>query len=174
MKVINVPLSVSGVTKALEELKAYRQKVHNLARDLVTTLCDNGVEIALVESADIDMTGWLRSGIHSERISSTLGAVVCDCGYAVYVEFGTGVKGRSNPHPKPAILGWVYDVNNHGELGWWYPTDKSDTNPTKRVAKDGSMYAWTKGLPSRPFMYTTAEQLRSLIIPETRRLLSSD
>ena len=92
----------------------------------------------------------------------------CSCGYAVYVEFGTGIKGEGSPHPDTAILGWKYDINQHGELGWWYPTDNADPNPYKYTAKNGTTYAWTRGMPSRPFMYETAQMLRASVVPVAR------
>lgn len=60
--------------------------------------------------------------------------------YAMFVEYGTGIIGRDESHPKPD--GWAYDVNEHGEAGWIYP-------------KDDGTFGWTRGMPSRPFMYMT-------------------
>lgn len=57
--------------------------------------------------------------------------------HVLYVEFGTGIVGSEHPHKH----GWEYDINNHGNDGWWY-------------SKNGSYY-WTKGQPARPFMYET-------------------
>ena len=72
--------------------------------------------------------------------------------YAVYIEYGTGIVGASNPHPHP----WAYDINEHGDEGWWYPTTESDPNPKKRYNKQtGEIWAWTKGQASKPFMYMT-------------------
>ncbi|MGN1108684.1 MAG: hypothetical protein ACI4RK_04810 [Oscillospiraceae bacterium] len=61
-----------------------------------------------------------------------------------------------------------YDINQHGELGWWYPTDSADPNPYKYTAKNGTTYAWTRGMPSRPFMYETAQMLRASVVPVAR------
>lgn len=72
--------------------------------------------------------------------------------YAIFVEFGTGVVGEGSSHPKASEYGWVYDVNGHGESGWWYPTDADDPNPTKKLGKEGWI-AFTRGQASRPFMY---------------------
>ncbi len=67
-----------------------------------------------------------------------MGFVACECGYAVYVEFGTGVKGKGSPHPDVAILGWKYDVNNHGEL-----LDKWETLMTVHTtAKQNNLATW--------------------------------
>lgn len=73
--------------------------------------------------------------------------------YAMFVEYGTGIVGVGNPHPKPEA-GWLYDMNNHGEKGWYYPTTSDDPNPHKHMY-DGQLYGWTKGQASRPFMYET-------------------
>lgn len=170
MKTIKIPLSETGVESAITALKEYRYAVASLAERLAETLCAQGEEIALLEAADIRMTGELQRSIMHET-NGKAGFVACKCSYAVFVEFGTGIKGQTNPHPDVAILGWNYDVNNHGDLGWWYPTDESDPNPTKHTCKNGKTYAWTKGMPSRPFMYNTAEILRSRLITTAKELL---
>ena len=65
----------------------------------------------------------------------------------MFNEMGTGITGLYNPHP---MLGnWKYDVNEHGEKGWWYPTD----SPRGVLCSDGVVRAWTKGLPSRRMFY---------------------
>lgn len=76
--------------------------------------------------------------------------------YAMYVEFGTGIVGsRGKPHPKLSEQGWKYDVNQHGEAGWVYPSSERDPNRNKWQDKNGNWFAWTKGQEARPFMYET-------------------
>ena len=80
---------------------------------------------------------------------------------------------RSKQHPEPAILGKLkYDKKGHGKLGWWYPSGEGDTNPTRYQLADGTFIAWTKGMPSRPFMYNTAQKLRPLVIPTARSVFT--
>ena len=74
--------------------------------------------------------------------------IYTDCPWAAYVEFGTGVVGEKSPHPNKSMAGWKYDVNSHGEAGWYY-------------FKDGEWH-WTNGMISRPFMYETGQQLRNM------------
>lgn len=71
----------------------------------------------------------------------------------LYVEFGTGVVGSRTPHSLMSSMS--YDANGHGDKGWWYPTDESDPNPHKWTDPNGVLRAWTRGMPSRPFMYET-------------------
>lgn len=69
-------------------------------------------------------------------------------------EFGTGIVGSQHPHIAEELAkeGYKYDVNNHGEAGWWYPTTQDDPNPTKKEVDNGWI-AWTKGLPAQKAFY---------------------
>lgn len=154
---ITAKLSAESLRKAAAEVRAYKARIEKLAVDLAAELAAQGAQIALVEAADIKDTGKLLSSIVGEH-SGNYGYVKCKCGYAVYVEFGTGVVGSRKPHPDISIVGWKYDVNGHGELGWWYR------------GKDGTLY-WTKGFESRLFMYNTAQQLRTLVVPAAKGLI---
>ena len=167
MKAIKVRLSAEGVKQAVRELREYQAKVQAAASAIVEALAKSGEEFAVAAGLPFAETGQLASSIKAET-SGNVGFVKCSCGYAVYVEFGTGIKGAGSPHPDTAILGWKYDINQHGELGWWYPTDSADPNPYKHTAKNGTTYAWTRGMPSRPFMYETAQMLRASVIPIAR------
>ncbi len=154
-----IRVKLNEVSKAIDEVKRFRAEVEIKVRELVLRLAQAGVEIAsakLSEMGAID-TGDLDSDIHY-MISDDgkRGFVRVDNDHAAYVEFGTGVMGAGKSHP---TLPWAYDVNGHGDTGWWYPCTASSANPTKRQAKDGSWWAWTKGMPSRPFMYETAQEL---------------
>ena len=167
MKAIKVRLSAEGVKQAVQELREYQAKVQAAASAIVEALASAGEEFAVAAVLPFAETGQLASSIKAET-SGNVGFVKCSCGYAVYVEFGTGIKGAGSPHPDTAILGWKYDINQHGELGWWYPTDSADPNPYKYTAKNGTTYAWTRGMPSRPFMYETAQMLRASVVPVAR------
>ena len=167
MKAIKVRLSAEGVKQAVRELREYQAKVQAAASAIVEALATAGEEFAVAAVLPFAETGQLASSIKAET-SGNVGFVKCSCGYAVYVEFGTGIKGAGSPHPDTAILGWKYDINQHGELGWWYPTDNADPNPYKYTAKNGTTYAWTRGMPSRPFMYETAQMLRASVVPVAR------
>lgn len=182
MRTISVRLSASGVRQAISELRDYQAKVQAAAENIVKALCEAGEQYALAAVLPFSQTGQLASGIKSE-VGGNVGYVKCSCGYAVYVEFGTGIKGAGSPHPDMAILGWriedgsavpnwKYDHKGHGNLGWWYLTDSSDPNPYKYQAKNGTLYAWTKGMPSRPFMYETAQMLRASVIQTARSVLT--
>lgn len=131
---------ILGLKKGHEEVAD--KLIDKLFQNLESFGLDKGT---IINSLDID--------IMDEGISLIINDG--DEGYAMFVEFGTGVVGKDNQHPKPNMSNWTYDINEHGESGWWYPSKESDPNPTKYLSKSGEWWAWTKGQASRPFMYLT-------------------
>lgn len=149
MPVINVSLNIESISDAIEQLKEYGDRVRNLDERVVKRLAKDGAENArqLVAYMDAIDTGELSGSIIDEASGKT-GYVKATAAHAAYVEFGTGVVGSGSPHPNP--VGWAYDVNGHGEAGWMYPGD------------DGRWH-WTKGMPSRPYMYNTAQMMAEAV-----------
>lgn len=154
-KHIKATLSQSSLRKAQQEIQRYRQELIQKTQTFVQRLADEGVILAKVKISQYPAvhTGELLNSIMDEP-----GAVITNgsqwiiytgCEWAQFVEFGTGITGSQNPHPDTGIANWKYDVNEHGDTGWWY-------------YKEGEWH-WTKGMPSRPFMYETAKDLADLV-----------
>lgn len=141
-------LSTKEINRAIRELEQYKKELNRKTSLLIEALTDRGVEIA---KAQIRELGAVYTGELEESITGyfnptvQVGIIRAGAPYAIYVEFGTGVVGAGSPHPAPA--GWRYDVNNHGEAGWWYFNDRDQK------------WHWTKGIESRPFMYNTVQIL---------------
>jgi hypothetical protein len=158
-------LSKSSVKRAIRQLKAYKSELTYKCQKLAESLAEKGVEIARVEVAELDaiFTGELAESIHSEYEGSVEGggvwAVIADSEHAIFVELGTGIVGKESPYigDFPADVSWNYASGNtifktkDGRYGWFYPGD------------DGKWY-FTEGMPSRPFMYNTANELKELIV----------
>ena len=151
MKKIKFGLSVREIRKAQDEIRKYQEEIKDKCEELAFKLAQRGVEIAKM---NISMEGAVYTGELLDSIDMEQGDVLTngssyvvytDCEWAPYVEFGTGIVGSENPHPDTSIAGWKYDVNEHGDKGWVY-------------YKDGEFY-WTKGMPSRPFMYNSGYEL---------------
>lgn len=148
---LELDIDLENITKGIQDWES------------VVDAVERGIELGmkeLVERLEYKMLEKLTEyGLYDSNIASTILveqvgegiSITVGSDYAVYVEFGTGIVGSNNPHPHP----WAYDVNNHGEEGWWYPTTSDDPNKKKKTSADGGLWAWTKGQPSRPFMYET-------------------
>lgn len=123
----------------------------------------------------------LKSGIFTSVTPSSFTIMVSKIdsysneNYAMFVEYGTGIVGESNPHPLPV---YDYDSHNHGDDGWWYPTDEAYPNQPTWIDPSGQLRAWTKGMPARPFLFRTLEWMKQYnpmkreINKELKRLIS--
>lgn len=152
-------LNEQSINKLLEDLKAYRTKVKKAPEQIVHRLTEQGVSFAKQNAVYMSIydSGELVNGIVSEYKGKTSGVVASTAEHSAFCEFGTGIVGAGSPHPDPAP-GWQYDVNEHGEEGWWYYDD------------EGRKW-WTKGMPSRPYMYDTARMMRNQIVPIAKEVL---
>lgn len=158
MKRITIQLSEASINAAIKELQTYKRELSQNATMLVQRLIEAGIEIAKQE---VLVLGAFDSGELHDSLDGlmytdgTRGIIFTDCGHAAFVEFGTGVVGSRSPHP---TMPWQYDVNQHGEAGWVYYDEKQ------------GRFRWTKGMPSRPYMYLTAQQLEQRVAEIAREV----
>ena len=155
---LSATLSSKSLNDLLKQVGKYREKISGAPEKLVHTLTEQGVSIAKLNASYMNIydSGELMNGIDS-RYDGNTGKIVSEASHSAFCEFGTGVVGKGSQHPDPPP-GWVYDVNEHGEDGWWYYNDQGE----KR---------WTKGMPSRPYMYDTARMLRNMIEPAAKEVI---
>ena len=151
MKKITIQLSEESIKAAIKELNKYKSELSKKTNLLVQKLVEAGVEIAKQEVLTL---GAFDSGELHDSLDGLMytdgarGIIFTDCGHAAFVEFGSGIVGAGSPHP---TMPWAYDVNNHGEAGWVYFDEKQ------------GLFRWTKGMPSRPYMYLTAQRLEERV-----------
>lgn len=159
MPTIKLKLNTESLNQALKELKKYQKKVDLAGQNLTHSLTEKGVSLAQLNASYMNIydTGDLVRGIDSQY-QGEKGYVVSSAPHSAFCEFGTGIVGAESPHPNPSLAGWKYDVNQHGQEGWWYMGD------------DGEWH-WTAGMPSRPYMYDTAQMLRQMVVPTAKEVL---
>lgn len=156
--------SQADTARLKQELINYEKQLTNKTRLLCKRLSELGVEIAKARITDLDavFTGELKSSISANEKQSgkdkVIFCVAANNKHAVYVEFGTGIVGRSSPYPYPFPNGvsWQYASGKtirqltDGRYGWFY-------------RRDGKWY-FTEGMPSRPFMYGTSLELQNQVL----------
>jgi hypothetical protein len=150
---ITLTLDPQSINKATRQLRAYKKELRVKITMLMQRVVTEGAELAKAKVAQMDaiMYGDLIASIAGVYDPAAhLGIIYAGAPHAVYVEYGTGVVGAGSPHPEP-IPGWKYDSNNHGEDGWWYWSNADDN------------WHWTRGLPSRPFMWQTSRELPAIM-----------
>lgn len=154
------PFNPDSIDAAIKELEKRKREIHKHAEELTQLLTNLGVEKAR-DLVPVD-TGVAQSSIIGYIDDAEGVGIIRAGGYCKYIEFGTGVRGRESPHPSAeykAIMQWAYNsgatifTTKNGKEGWYYPVG------------DGT-WRFTEGMPSRPFMYETAQYLRK----EAKRL----
>lgn len=65
---------------------------------------------------------------------------------AKVVEFGVGIVGQNTPHQEEIIGEWEYDVNNHGDAGWYYRDSTGNV-------------VWTRGYEGKLIFYQLKERI---------------
>lgn len=155
-------LSLADVKRARQQVIDFKRDIQTKFNLLMQALADKGVELAKQNLTAYHMpyaTGGLESSIQGVYDPDTgRGAIFSDSATAIYFEFGTGVKGQGAPHPAADESGYAYDINAHGLEGWWYYSDG---------------FHWTQGMPSRPFMWNTANDLRNMLDDMARQIFQS-
>ena len=164
MKTLKLKLSEKSIDEAIQYTQSYGRKVSKSGEKLTRLLTEQGVSLAQQNASYMDIydSGELVNGIKAEYVggfgtATSIGKVHSTARHSAFCEFGTGVVGMGSPHPDP-MPGWVYDVNEHGEEGWWYYNGQGERR-------------WTKGMPSRPYMYDTAKMLRNIVVVKAEEVL---
>lgn len=157
-------LSHKSITNLVKNLKAYQTEFENSKIYILEALAKYTHERVryyiseTVGKTSYVPTGQLLESIKISEIINDVAKVYTNLAYAKFVEFGTGVTGSENSHPKSSEFGWSYDVNEHGEKGWFYK------------ASDGNVY-WTEGQVAHQFMYRAFEDLKENYIRIARAVL---
>lgn len=166
-------MGIIGVDETIEKLNSLVDG--NAIDNALDELATYGVEKAkdnLESFSFYNAPSGISESIKSETTAHFERTISADGGYAAFIEYGTGVRGKNSPHPAPPS-DWIYDTNEHGEKGWWYPTDKQppDGQPKRYDELTGQWYAWTKGMGSRPFMYNTAKDIEKVVAQKIEKAL---
>lgn len=169
---INIELTPESIRNAIYLVNELRDNLADGLSELARQLTEEyGMYVAAMYISHYDAidSGNLRQSINGEYNSASHeGTISTDCPYAVYVEFGTGIVGKNYEHPLKGELGVEYDINGHGMGGWWYPSPKGWYKPKG----GGPMLAWTRGQPSRPFMYMTLRNLQRVAEEDGARIIA--
>lgn len=109
-----------------DDIRKYRLELQKKCDEFTRQLAEEGVAIAKANilSEDAIYTGELLNSMNIKPgdviVNGASYHIYTACPWAKFVEFGTGIEGKENSHPDASIIGWKYDINNHGEKGWFY------------------------------------------------------
>jgi len=146
--------SPASLSKAIAKVSKMASTATTLSNKIVHETTEKLLALILVNGAGIG-NGNMLSSIHANYV---MGANGCEIGqilgadYIIYVEYGTGVVGASDPNPN-APVGWDYAsgekiiTTKDGKIGWYYFN-----------AEIGRV-VFTEGMKPRPFMRPAFEEV---------------
>ena len=155
-----IKFSLGNIDEGIRQFEEYEKKVHQNIKDFLKKLLEDGVEIAKATVVELDalesleLYNSLKYTLYKE---GEHGIIFTDSSHACFVEFGTGVVGAADPHP---TMPWGYDSAGHGADGWYYFDEKQ------------GRIRYTQGMPSRPFMYSTAAELERRAVKIAKEVFS--
>lgn len=120
----------NAILSVLKQVNQYRKNWENAKQSFITQLYNLIVEKAnryldadsftsqngLVNSTNI-RDSWSIEKIDDDHYLIKNNDLY-NLGVSVFAEFGTGVVGASHSHPSSNESGYIYDMNNHGFMGW--------------------------------------------------------
>lgn len=150
MPTLKANLSVSSLDALLTDLKTYQRKVEESPRKIVETLVDYGKkQIAQGIGGIRDKDGNYLATAGS-YVFDTTGFAYMEGEDAKFLEYGTGVKGQSSPHPQANQVGWQYNsgptISSTGDWSYWDPVK--------------GHYVHTKGIPAQMPVLKAANAIR--------------
>ena len=173
---INLKLKVntSELENLINELRNYNPFEDNR---VIEALCKRGVELLKDEASNANFKfssgADIINGMKYEIISNHQGVIYNDNPKMAFIEFGTGVVGKnSKQNPLASSLGWVYDQNQHGDAGWWYPVASQPPKGQPSWYNNGQWYAWTRGQEAKNIFYNALERLKREIPDIIKKVLS--
>lgn len=160
-------LKKNGIDNLIKEIRQYQNSLQSKVNEIARRLSLLGVSYAISNILDYKalFTGELIASIDNRIIQTgnnqAIYAVVADSEHAAFVEFGTGWKGLGHPYPVAVPQG------NYGGYTGYVSGSQIIANAKKGIYgwyyqdENGNWY-FTQGMPSRPFMYETSEQLYNI------------
>ena len=160
-KAIKMSLSSKSIAQAIAELKAYRNSLENMEKQLLEELANIGVHEASVRFTTAMYDGVNDSEVTLETIDNGY-RIVAEGKAVAFIEFGAGVyHNPSEPYPNPrpnGIVGIGEYGKGYGKRQAWGFKDES-----------GELVI-THGNPAAMPMWYASEEMRNSILTIARRV----
>lgn len=166
MTTIKLSLSGSGISAAIEELKAYKSRVEALQDELPKSLGESarvaadagsssnvGVSVK-AKASGVDVVA--RTTTVKIHEPSNVNPEAYPVPFASLEEFGFGIVGKGT-YNRAVPLSWQYDKMNHQGYFYW---------------RENGVLMRSAGEPAKGYMKNAAEQVRSDVISRAKELIS--
>lgn len=165
MTKLKANLDSSSLGKLIDELKDYQRKFNSLETELpkrLAQLAEREIEDNLNDITEKDGNVNAHAG---HTVKGNTATAYLEGSQASYLEFGTGIVGKSHSHPLASEIGWDY-LNGErifqtkdGRIGWIYRSP---------LTKE---YRFTEGIEAGMPVLNAAKTIRSYIPKVAKEIL---
>ena len=166
-KVIKIGLNPYDIAKAIEKLKYLESNIPDLSNKIVKAVANEGLEFLNEAYENTHVSSDINiESIHRYVERSTTGYnIIAEGDEVLYVEYGTGEEGASNPHPEKSGHGLrdynsgpivSTHVNQYGRHYWFHNGE------------------YNEGIPSGKQMFDTRNHIKNKVIPEVSKKMVGD
>lgn len=172
-----ITFHISGINKAMQELRAYATSLPVKMRVLVETLMNEGWEIAAAGYANALYAGKKDVQLDTPYWDGNTMYLVAHGEHVAFIEFGSGTTYEDYPSEKLPS-----GIVAHGEYGkkqganppWVYVGEPGDLGYTIAKKKDGRRVVRTYGNPPARAMYDASKVLDKEHIWQVAREVFND
>lgn len=161
-KVIKVPLSTQGISKAIKAVEDYKRWLVEKTSILLDRLAAEGYTIASARFTNAVYDGTNDASVSVENRGEGIRAVVAVGSSVLFIEFGTGVT-YPDTHPEAAKNGMVrggYGQGKGNQKAWGYYGEPGTNGQIRKTTDKGDLII-THGNPANAVMYETVKELKS-------------
>lgn len=153
-----ISIKTSGFDRVLSKYLSYSQALNNIKQELPDALARDGAAFGNSNSS-VDVSVDVVHEVDSNATVRARGLLkrheTYNVSSACLEEFGYGIAGKGT-YNRAVPLSWIYDMNNHGEAGWFY--------------RAFGMSCWSNGEPAKGYMKQAAELMRGEVEQKAKEL----
>lgn len=172
---IRIPLSANGIRHAQNEIRKIRDKF--ASGEIIRVFLEECTQYILAQTEFyLDNSGLgenVISDIKSHWVIQIMGnraVMTNNSNKAVFVEFGVGIVGKGDPHPKASEEGYKYDVDKptkDEDRSWHFYSDEVDLDIPKSAidygvngkGENNRMSIYTRGTKGVWYSYNALQDL---------------
>ena len=161
--IINVGLGEQGISRAIQELKRYKQEFLKREKRLLEGLAEIGLKEASVRFTTAMYDGTNDVSVTLDVINNGY-AIVAEGQAVAFIEFGAGVyHNGSEPYPNPRPNGIVgigeYGQGKGKQKAWGYKNENDEL-------------VITRGNPAAMPMWYASEEIKNSVLKVVREVFS--
>lgn len=184
MPKISFRLNSASISKAIQDIEAYKKKVESLGDAIAKAMAEIGYNVAYGVMQGHVFSGETAGSLTVEQVSENKYILYAESKAILFFEFGAGVRygsgypwGEIKWEDNPAYGPGTYPGAGHWDdpNGWWFPTDDPRLIISTSKDEDGNIQGWGHSYGNKPYMpfYKADKAIKDNLVEVARTLIKS-